>query len=43
MRKKMQDAQVKKITVNHAHAEIARVGIRYSLFQKQEENHRHQQ
>ena len=29
--------------INQAGVEIVRVGIRYSLFQKQEENHRHQQ
>ena len=32
-----------RVYINHAHAEIARVGIRYSLFQKQEKNHLHQQ
>ena len=32
-----------RVHINHAHAEIARVGIRYSLFQKQEKNHLHQQ
>ena len=31
------------VYINHARAEIARVEIRYSLFQKQEENHLHQQ
>ena len=29
--------------INHARAEKVCVGIRYSLFQKQEENHLHQQ
>ena len=32
-----------RVHKNHARAEIARVGIRYSLFQKQEKNHLHQQ
>ena len=32
-----------RVYINHARAEIARVGIRYSLFQKQEKNHLHQQ
>ena len=32
-----------RVHINHARAEIARVGIRYSLFQKQEKNHLHQQ
>ena len=32
-----------RVYINHAPAEIACVGIRYSLFQKQEKNHLHQQ
>ena len=32
-----------RVYINHAHAEIACVGIRYSLFQKQKENHLQQQ
>ena len=32
-----------RVYINHARAEIARVEIRYSLFQKQEKNHLHQQ
>ena len=32
-----------RVHINHAREEIARVGIRYSLFQKQEKNHLHQQ
>ena len=32
-----------RVYINHARAEIACVGIRYSLFQKQEEFHLHQQ
>ena len=28
-----------RVYINHARAEIACVGIRYSLFQKQKENH----
>ena len=32
-----------RVYINHARAEIARVGILYTLFQKQEENHLHQQ
>ena len=32
-----------RVYINHARAEIARVEIRYSLFQKQKENHLHQQ
>ena len=32
-----------RVYINHARAEIARVGIWYSLFQKQDENHLHQQ
>ena len=32
-----------RVYINHTRAEIERVGIRYSLFQKQEKNHLHQQ
>ena len=32
-----------RVYINQARAEIACVGIRYSLFQKQKENHLHQQ
>ena len=32
-----------RVYINHAHAEIARIGIQYSLFQKQKEKHLHQQ
>ena len=32
-----------RVHINHARAEIARAGIRYGLFQKQEKNHLHQQ
>ena len=32
-----------RVHINHPRAEIACVGIRYSLFQKQEKNHLHQQ
>ena len=32
-----------RVYINHARAEIVRVGIRYSLFQKQEKNHLHLQ
>ena len=32
-----------RVYINHARAEIAHVRIRYSLFQKQKENHLHQQ
>ena len=32
-----------RVFINQARAEIAHVGIRYRVFQKQEENHLHQQ